>query len=594
MASSSSSSSSGSNGTRDGLISPHGGTLVNLLTDNVEEACRLVTSLPATHSIRLSPRNICDLEMLMNGGFSPLRGFLNEEDYHSVVENMRLTSGLLWPIPISLDVTEEVCAPLQIGDNVALRDNENRLLAVLKLESKYKPDKRREALKVLGAEDDKAHPSIKYLLEEAGDWYLGGSITGVAMPMYFDYVAYRNTPAQLRETIKKSYWSTVVGFQTRNPMHRSHREVTLRAAREAKGNILIHPVVGMTKPGDVDHYTRVRCYIELVKTYPPGLAMLSLLPLAMRMAGPREALWHAIIRQNYGCTHFCVGRDHAGPGKNSAGQDFYDVYEAQRLAAAHQADVKIRFLFFQEMVYVEEIGEYMPIDEAQAKSLTTRSISGTELRRRLYRGIPIPDWFSFPNVVKILQQTYPPRHKQGFTIWFTGLSSSGKSTLANAFVSSLLEDGRRPVTLLDGDEIRSRLSAVSELGFSRDHRDFNVQLAGYLASLITKSGGIAVCALVSPFEKAREEVKKMVSQHGGFILVHVSTPLAVCEERDTTGLYRKAREGTITNVVGIHEPYEAPVSPDLSYDASTQSVRSGIHQILLHLEQEGYLDSESL
>ncbi|MDP2439146.1 MAG: bifunctional sulfate adenylyltransferase/adenylylsulfate kinase [archaeon] len=569
----------------DNLIQPHGGSLVNLIAEGsgLEQVIQDATNAPFV--LTLTPRQICDLEMLMNGGFSPLTGFLNEDDYLSVVNTMHLANGLLWPMPINLDVSEEFAQKVPLGSFVALRDPERRLLALLTVESKYKPDKALEAERVLGSPDDTTHPAIKYLLESVGEWYLGGAIRGVALPVYFDYTSLRNTPAQLRETLRKMYWDTVVGFQTRNPMHRSHREVTLRAARQAKANILIHPVVGLTKPGDVDHYTRVRCYIELVKTYPPGMAILSLLPLAMRMAGPREALWHGIIRQNYGCSHFCVGRDHAGPGKNRAGQDFYDVYEAQRLAAAHQHEVEIKFLFFQEMLYVEELGEYLTADEA--KGLTTRSISGTELRRRLYRGIPIPDWFSFPNVVKILQETYPPRDKQGFTIFFTGLSGSGKTTLANAFLSALLEDGKRPVTLLDGEEIRHHLA--SELGFSKQDRDMNVHRVGYVASLITKSGGVALCSMISPYDDARKKVRQMISEVGGFILVHLSTPLEVCEARDIFGLYAKARAGEIQSFTGISDPYETPADAQIVVDTSRASIRQGVHNILLWLEQEGYL-----
>lgn len=567
------------------LIEPYGGELVNLIPESVETACGIAAGLPSTHSLLLTPRQICDLEMLMNGGFSPLRGFLNEEDYKSVVLNMRLANGLLWPMPINLDVSNEFQANIAIGDHIALRDADHRLLGLLQVQSKYQPNKALEAEHAFGSPDDKAHPAIKFLLESVQDWYLGGEVTGVALPQHFDYAPLRNSPAQLRALLNKLCWSTVVGFQTRNPMHRSHREVTLRAARQAKANVLIHPVVGLTKPGDVDHYTRVRCYIELVKTYPPGMAQLSLLPLAMRMAGPREALWHAIIRQNYGCSHFCVGRDHAGPGKNSAGNDFYDVYAAQELARKHQHEMKIQFLFFQEMLYVEELGEYRTADEA--KGMVTKSISGTELRRRLFRGIPIPEWFSYPNVVKILQQTYPPRDKQGFTVFISGLPGCGKSTLATAFLSALLEDGRRPVTLLDR-EVRQRISG-SVLGFSREHRDANVHLQGYVASLIAKSGGVAIVPMVAPYNAARKQVRQLCSENGGFVHVHVSTPLAVCEARDANGIYAKARAGEIPNFTGISDPYESPDDAEVVFDPSRQSFRHGVQQILFWLEQEGYL-----
>jgi len=373
-------------------------------------------------------------------------------------------------------------------------------------------------------------------------------------------------------------------------MHRSHRELTLLAARQAKANVLIHPVVGMTKPGDVDHYTRVRCYIEMMRHYPNDMAILSLLPLAMRMAGPREACWHAIIRKNYGCTHFIVGRDHAGPGNNKAGQPFYDPYAAQDLLLANKERIGIEVMPFMQVVYVEELGEYRTIDNIPP-GMRELNISGTELRRRLYKGIDIPAWFSFPEVVQILRQTYPPRHRQGFTIFFTGFSGAGKSTLANAVRIALLEEGSRTVSLLDSDHVRRHLS--TELGFSQEHRELNVKRIGYVASEITKARGVAICAAVAPFRSVRDYVRKLINKHGGFIEVYVSTPLEVCEERDRTGLYAKARSGAIQNMSGVDDPYEAPLNPEIIIDTTQCTVKQAVHEIILHLEQEGFLSRNS-
>jgi sulfate adenylyltransferase len=459
-----------------GPIEAHGGQLVNLVKEGQALETLMRVAAESKHTLQLNSRQICDLELLMNGGFSPLTGFMNEEDYNGVVNDMHLKSanGALFPMPITLDVSAEFAENVASGDVVSLRDDDKRLLAVVHVESKWRPDKVVEAEKVFGSPDDECHPSISYLFNVAGEWYLGGTVEGAAMPVHYDYTEHRRTPDELRSLLKKMAWTRVVGFQTRNPMHRSHREVTIRAARRAHANVLVHPVVGMTKPGDVDHFTRVRCYLEIMKTYPVGMAKLSLLPLAMRMGGPREALWHGIIRQNYGLSHFVVGRSHACPGKSRSGEDFYGMYDAQELCAKHQSELKIEFLYFQSMYYVEERGEYCT--EEEAEGLATRAISGTELRRRLYLGIPIPSWFSFPSVVEILQKTYPPREKQGFCIFFTGFSGAGKSTLANALVIALQEDGRRPVTLLDGDVIRTHLS--SELGFSKRDRDINIRRVG--------------------------------------------------------------------------------------------------------------------
>ena len=535
----------------------------------------------------LTARQVCDLELLMNGGFHPLKGFLTEEDYDGVVENMRLADDGLWPMPITLDVSDKFAEGVEPGQDIALRDAEGVILAILSVTDKWLPNKDREAEKVYGA-NDLAHPAVNYLHHTAGKVYLGGPITGIQQPVHYDFRARRDTPNELRAYFRKLGWRRIVAFQTRNPLHRAHQELTFRAAKEAQANLLIHPVVGMTKPGDVDHFTRVRCYEAVLDKYPASTTHLSLLNLAMRMAGPREAVWHAMIRRNHGLTHFIIGRDHAGPGKNSQGQDFYGPYDAQELVRQHQAEIGIEMVDFKQMVYVQERAQYFPIDEVP-EGTTVLDISGTELRRRLREGLEIPDWFSFPEVVTQLRRTSPARNKQGFTVFFTGFSGSGKSTIANALMVKLMEMGGRPVTLLDGDVVRKHLS--SELGFSKEHRDINIRRIGYVASEITKNGGIALCAPIAPYTSTRRAVREMVEAFGAFIEVHVATSIEECERRDRKGLYKLAREGKIKEFTGISDPYEAPTAPELLLDTESLDVDTCAHQVLLKLEQMGLISA---
>ncbi len=535
----------------------------------------------------MTPRQICDLELLMNGGFNPLKGFLGKEDYEGVVENMRLADGTLWPMPITLDVSEKFAESVEEGQDIALRDQEGVILAMLSVTSKYTPNKAREAEKVFGA-DDLAHPAVNYLHNTAGNVYLGGAITGIQPPVHYDFRARRDTPNELRAYFRKLGWRRVVAFQTRNPLHRAHQELTFRAAREAQANLLIHPVVGLTKPGDVDHFTRVRCYEAVLDKYPAATTTMSLLNLAMRMAGPREAVWHGLIRRNHGCTHMIVGRDHAGPGKNSAGEDFYGAYDAQDLFREHQDEIGVEMVDFKHMVYVQERAQYEPNDEIEDRdNVTILNISGTELRRRLREGLEIPEWFSFPEVVKELRRTSPPRSQQGFTVFFTGLSGSGKSTIANAIMVKLMEMGGRPVTLLDGDVVRKHLS--SELTFSKEHRDINIRRIGYVASEITKNGGIAICAPIAPYTATRRAAREMIEAYGAFVEVHVATSLEECERRDRKGLYKLAREGKIPEFTGISDPYEAPTNAELVVDTEGFEVDNCAQQVLLKLESMGLI-----
>ncbi|MDH5300700.1 MAG: bifunctional sulfate adenylyltransferase/adenylylsulfate kinase [Gammaproteobacteria bacterium] len=566
------------------LISPYGGELKDLYL-NAQEAAQEKAAALNYPSWDLTHRQICDVELLLNGGFSPLEGFLSEADYSGVVDNMRLANGTLWTMPITLDVSEDFASKLSKGDNIALRDQEGVMLATMEVSDIWTPNKSKEAANVFGA-DDMAHPAVAYLHNKAGKIYLGGKLKGLDAPHHYDYQPLRQTPKQLREVFEQRGWRKIVAFQTRNPMHRAHQELTFRAAQQAEANLLIQPVVGMTKPGDIDHYSRVRCYQHVLAEYPAQTTMLSLLPLAMRMAGPREAVWHAIIRRNYGCTHFIVGRDHAGPGNNSQGQDFYGPYDAQDLVKAHQEELQIEMVPFEAMVYVQEKAEYQPVSEVKQGD-TILNISGTEFRRRLQEGLEIPSWFSYPTVVEELRKTHPPRHKQGFTVFFTGLSGSGKSTIANALLVKMLEQGGRRITLLDGDVVRKHLS--SELGFSKEHRNINVERIGYVASEITKNGGIAICAPIAPYAATRKTVRNMIQPLGGFIEVHVATSLEMCEQRDRKGLYAKARAGIIKEFTGISDPYEAPENPELRIDTADCTADEAAQRILLKLEQLGFL-----
>ena len=553
-----------------------------------ESAQKLKVEAADLISWDLTPRQICDLELLMNGGFNPLKGFLSEADYNSVVETMRLEDGSLWPMPITLDMGEAFAEKLNIGQDIALRDQEGVILATMTVTDRWMPDKAKEAKLVFGA-DDLAHPAVNYLHNTAGAVYLGGPVVGIQQPIHYDFRARRDTPNELRSYFRKLGWRKVVAFQTRNPLHRAHQELTFRAAKEAQANLMIHPVVGMTKPGDIDHFTRVRCYEAVLDKYPAATTTMSLLNLAMRMAGPREAVWHGLIRKNHGCTHFIVGRDHAGPGKNSAGEEFYGPYDAQDLFRTYQEEMGIEMMDFKHMVYVQERAQYEPADEIE-EGVTVLNISGTELRRRLSEGLEIPEWFSFPEVVAELRKTRPPRSKQGFTVFFTGFSGSGKSTIANALMVKLMEMGGRPVTLLDGDIVRKNLS--SELGFSKEHRDLNIRRIGYVASEITKNGGIAICAPIAPYASKRRAVREEVEQFGAFAEVHVATSIEECERRDRKGLYKLAREGKIKEFTGISDPYDVPENPELRVETENVDVDHCAHQVLLKLESMGLIAAQ--
>jgi len=536
-------------------------------------------------SLTLNQRQCYDLELILNGGFAPLTGFMNQNDYLRVLKELRLADGTLWPMPITLDVETAFADSLHEGDEVALRDREGLLLAILCVKDSWLVNKPEEAQAVFGT-TDATHPGVAYLYHHVKSAYIGGALIPISLPHHYDFNHLRFTPTQLRQVFAERGWQNIVAFQTRNPMHKAHQELTLRAMEETNAHLLIHPVVGLTKPGDIDYYIRVRCYEHVLKTYPPQSAFLSLLPLAMRMAGPREALWHALIRKNYGCTHFIVGRDHAGPGKDRQNQPFYEPYAAHALTQQYQNEMGIRIVFFQEVVYSQKEARYFPIN-AFPKDETPDTLSGTELRKRLQQHEEIPDWFSYPAVIKELRKAYPARHEQGFTLFLTGLPSSGKSTLANALLLKLRELSDKQITLLDGDVIRTHLS--QGLGFSQADRETNVLRVGFVAKEITKHGGIAICALIAPYQQTRQQVRDMISEAGGFIEIHVATPLSICEIRDRKGLYKKARQGLITQFTGVSDPYETPLSPEIKINTVNIAPEEVIDSIVKQIKLQGYL-----
>lgn len=536
----------------------------------------------------LTDRELCDLELILNNGFSPLTGFMGRADYEGVVNDMRLENGQLWPMPIVLSTNADKAQQLEIGTDLCLRDHEGYPLAVLHISEMWSPDKKREAEAVLGTTDT-AHPAVDYLFNQTGDTYIGGTLTKINTPRHYDFSDIRYTPDQLKAYFKENNIEHVVGFQTRNPMHRAHFELTWRAAQDNGAHLLLNPVVGVTKPGDIDYFTRVRCYKQIMNHYPAGKATLSLLPLAMRMAGPREALWHALIRRNHGCTHFIIGRDHAGPGKDSHGNPFYDPYGAQELVSQHESEIGIKMVPFKEMAFVKNRNCYLPADQTTAEDDVLR-ISGTEFRHKLRNDEEIPTWFSYPEVIRELRKSYPPKHEQGFMLFFTGLSGAGKSTIANAVMLKLMELDTRPITLLDGDIVRMNLS--QELGFSKEHRDINVRRIGFVGSQIVKSRGIAISAAIAPYQSVRDEVRDMVSQYGQFIEVHVSTPLETCEERDVKGLYQKARAGMIKGFTGIDDPYEVPPDAEIEINTSKLTTEQAVSKTISNLQDQKLLSKE--
>ncbi len=569
------------------FVSALGGKLVDLMLDS-ESAEAIKHSSGDFLSITLSQRQLCDLELLINGAFSPLTGFMCKKDYESVVEGLHLADGTLWPMPVVLDVADEFANNLKIGQKVALRDGEGFMPAVMTVENIWQADKEQEAESVYGT-TSKDHPGVQYLYEKVNNVYIGGRVEGIQLPSHHDFENLWDSPRELRSLFNKMGWRRVVAFQTSKPMHRVQRDVVLQAAKDIQGHVLLHPAVGMTRPGDIQYYARVHCYQAIQKYFPHHLSMLSLLPLAMRMAGPREALWHVLIHQNFGCSHMIIGPKHAyRPYLSKKDSPFYSRDEARNFVLDYIDEVQIKLVSVEAMHYVPEKKKNLPRSYIEEKSLEYIDYSDRKLKQDLINNQEIPDWFSFSEVLHHLSKVYPPRNQQGFTLFFTGLSGAGKSTLAKIVYAKLVESGGRPVTLLDGDVVRLNLS--SELGFSKKHRDLNVKRIGFVASEITKNGGIAICAPIAPYTSTRRAVREVIEQHGAFIEIYVSTPLETCESRDRKGLYAKARQGLIPEFTGISDPYEVPDKAEIKIDTSDYSAMEAAQEIYLYLLREGFLD----
>lgn len=568
----------------NGKVKPHGGTLINLLVDEKRGAILKDLALSLS-DIALNERQLCDLELLASGVFSPLTGFMVRSDYESVLDRMRLQSDILWPLPICLDVSETAAQSLEAGQSLALRDPEGFLLAAMHIEDIWPVDHAKEADLVYGTRDPH-HPGVDYLFNKTGAYYIGGRLEVLSLPLHFEFKQLRLSPREIKTAYQKLEWKKVVGFQTRNPIHRPHFEMTVQAMQQVKANLLILPVSGMTKPGDFDHFTRVRCYHAVTSHYPPDSFILNLLPLAVRLAGPRSALLDVIISKNYGCTHFIVGHDHAGPGMDKQGKPFYVSKAAHEMTLACAEELGVEILPFEEMVYLPFEDEYRFANHVPENTQTV-SLSGTDIRERFQSGRQVPKWATFPEVIQELEKAYPPPRKQGITIFFTGLSGAGKSTIAKVLYARFLEMGDRPASLLDGDIVRRNLS--SELSFSKEHRDINVRRIGFVAGEITKNRGIAICAPIAPYQATRREIRKNIEAYGGFVEVHVATPLAECEKRDRKGVYARARAGLIKGFTGVDDPYETPQAPEVRIDTTDITPDEAAREILLYLGRKGYV-----
>lgn len=563
---------------------PHGKKLVNLLVgnDRIKPLKDISFNLK---DIILNDRQICDFELIATGAFSPLNGFMVRSNYESVLDRMRLQNGLVWPIPICLDVSKIQADNLEAGQSVTIRDQEGFLLAIMHLEDIFLIDKKKEAKLLFGTQDI-GHPGVNYLFNNTGDYYIGGKLDVLSLPLHADFRQIRQTPKEVRGVYKKLGWKKVVGFHTRHPIHKPQFEITITAMGKAKANLLINSVAETTKPGNFDYYTRVRCYKEVIKNYPPETSLLNLIPMSMRMAGPREAVLHMIIAKNFGCTHFIVGYNHAVPTSNNSEKSFYDSNESCKLAMDFSKEIGIAIVPFKQVVYLPEEDEFKSMDNIP-KDFITASMTNKMIRERIRAGRKIPHWITFAEVIKELKKSYPPPSQQGVTIFLTGLSGAGKSTIAKILYARFLEIGKRPVTLLDGDIVRRNLS--NELKFTKEHRDINVRRIGFVASEITKNRGIAICAPIAPYEFTRDEIRATIEMYGGFIEVYISTPIIVCEKRDRKGMYAKARAGLIKGFTGVDDPYEIPKFPEIQINTTDITPDESVQEILLFLGQKGYI-----
>jgi sulfate adenylyltransferase len=553
------------------LIAPYGGALVNLIDPTQAEALkRDALSLP---SLDLGWRQQCELEMLMTGAYSPRTGFMTRAQCVRVESDRQLDDGSFWPLPVTLASRQKIAAELKPGDRVALRDGEGFMLAVLTVSDVWDDD---------GAKPNEIEPNKT---EPNKIWHLGGAVEGVALPSHPDFASLRATPAELRALFARRGWRRVVAWQAHHPMHRAQFEFCLKSAIENEANLLLHPQVGGDITDAPGYFGLVRSFLAIRERFPAATTQLSLLPAPPREASVCALLLRAIVARNYGCSLLIAGGEHQADGNCRRGEDLTRAHAD--LPVAELADkIGVQLIAYPRMVYVEDRAEHLPESEAPAAARLL-TLSGEEFQRRMRAGLKIPDWFSFPEVLAELHRQSPPRERQGFTVFFTGLSGSGKSTLARALTARLMEMGGRSVTLLDGDIVRRHLS--SELGFSKAHRDINVRRIGFVASEITKNRGIAICAPIAPYRQTRRDVRAMIEAAGGFVEIHVATPIETCESRDRKGLYAKARAGLIPEFTGVSDPYEVPENPELAIDTTHLGIDEAVQQVLLKLEHEGYL-----
>jgi len=568
----------------DSLITPYGGELKSLLAspERIAEIKQEALTLP---SLDLNWKQICELELLLNGALSPLSGYMNQAERHGVLAEMRLPDGLFWPRPVMLIVSEKAAQKLGPGLTVALRDSEGVMPAILHISEVWPVDPVAEM-----ALAESSGVPLARVQAEVGEYYVGGRVEGVTLPPRHDFLNLRLSPAEMREHFSRLGWRKVMAYQPSQALHRPQYEYLLRTAMQQETNLLIHAVAGADPVMESGHFALVRACQALMPRLPASTSMLALNPMTPWAAGPRKTLLKAIMARNYGCSQLVIGGEtvleSAHPdARQRRGQDTPRIASDDVYAVARET-LGVTLLSFPRMVYVEDRDEWLTQDDAPAGA-RTESMSGAELTRRLMQNLKVPDWFSFPEVLVELRKAYPPRSRQGFTVFFTGLSGSGKSTVARALTVRLMEMGGRRVSLLDGDIVRTHLS--SELGFSKAHRDINIRRIGFVASEITKHGGTAICAPIAPYQATRRAVRAMIEEWGGFLEIHISTSVEVCESRDRKGLYAKARAGLIPEFTGVSDPYEVPEHPELAIDTARYSVDEAVQMIVLKLEHEGYL-----
>ncbi len=576
-----------------GALKPaHGGVLVNGYADP-DEIAAIKADLSGSMGIRLTPRQLCDLELLLNGAYSPLTGFMDQASYASVRDRMRLPDETLWPLPVILAINTELASKIAVNDRVQLLNEENVTVALLVVTELWGVAYTDDCEAFFGS-TDRRHIGVQVFVDQQDAVCLAGRVTGLVELRHHDFNALRQSPRELRARFARHDWRRVIAFHTRDPIHRAEFQLTLDAAHTAEANLLLHPAIGPTIPNDDHHYMRVHCYEKVLAHYTEQTTALSVIELPAFYAGPREALLHGIVRKNHGCTHIIVTLDHASPVPTTPSLTFYAAAQAQALFSAHQAELDIMMIATTRYCYTPQQGRWLALpltaagtEDALDNQPAEPIIDHAEGCWRLERGIDLPPWFSFDNVLQHMRKVIKVRHQQGFTVFFTGISGAGKSTIAHALLVKLHEAMTRSITLLDGDIVRRFLS--SDLGFSKRDRDQNILRIGFVATEITRSGGVAICAAIAPYAETRQRVRDKVSNVGGFIEVYVNTPLAVCEQRDRKGIYAAARAGRVKNLTGVNDPYEVPENPEVRIDTERLTPALAAHRILLKLQNLDYI-----